>query len=373
VPVLIHAFPDELSRLDVEHRRDAFCGKLSLCNNLVQYGIPFSTTRLHVVSPHSDTFRDDLHAFASVCRVVNGLRSARVGLVGARPSAFNTVRFSEKILQREGIDVETIDLSEIIARAEAYGREAACVRSERDRIRGYLPTDGVPSVALEKIARLSCALSEWIAENGLDAIAVQCWTALERIYGIVPCATMSLLSEQLLPSACETDVMGALSMYALTLAARAPSALLDWNNNYADDPDKAITFHCSNFPKSFLKDARMSYQAIIANDVGRENTYGTFVGRIPPGPATFLRFSSDDLHGRILSYVVEGEYTDDPAETFGGYGVVRIPNLQELLRYIARHGFEHHVAAVRGRAGAIVKEAVRTYLGWELYDHNETT
>jgi len=373
VPVLIHAFPDDPSLLDVEHRRDAFCGKLSLCNNLVQYGIPFSTTSLHVESPRSERFRNDLDAFAGVCRLVNGLRTARLGLVGARPSAFNTVRFSEKILERAGISVETVDLSEVIARAEGYDRDATTVRAELDRIRGYVPTDGIPQAALGKMARLSCALSEWIDENALDAVAIQCWTALERIYGIVPCAVMSLLSERLIPGACEADVMGALSMYALTLATGSPAALLDWNNNWGDDENRAITFHCSNLPKSFLEDARMSHQAIIANEVGVENTYGTCVGRIPPGPATFLRLSSDDVHGRIVGYLVEGEYTDDTADTFGGYGVVEIRNLQGLMQHIVRHGFEHHVAAVRGRAGAVVREAVRMYLGWELYDHDETS
>jgi len=369
VPILIHAFPDEVMKLDIAHRRDAFCGKLSLCNNLVQYGIPFSSTTLHVESPECGTFKDDLKAFAGICNVVKGLRKARLGMVGARPTAFNTVRFSEKILEHEGITVETVDLSEIIAQAQGFDRAASGVKRELKKIKGYIATESIPETALEKMAKLSLALSEWIEKNALDAVAIQCWTALEEIYGIVPCTVMSMLSENMIPSACEADIMGALSMYALELAAGTPAALADWNNNYGEDENKVITFHCSNFPKSFFTDARMSFQAIIANDVGKENTYGTCVGRISAGPATFFRLSTDDINGSIISYLAEGRYTNDEPVTFGGYGVAQIENLQGLMKYIVERGFEHHVAVVKGHVGAIVKEAIGKYLGWDLCDH----
>ena len=369
VPVLVHAFPDEVGKLGIAHRRDAYCGKLSLCNNLVQYGIPFSNTTLHVESPGSDTFKEDLETFAGVCNVVKGLRKARLGVVGARPSAFNTVRFSEKILEREGITVETVDLSEIIAQAQGLDSAASEVKRELERIQDYIATAGIPETALKKMAKLSLVLSGWIEKNALDAVAIQCWTAIEEIYGIVPCTVMSMLSENLIPSACEADIMGALSMYTLALAAQAPAALIDWNNNFSEDENKVITFHCSNFPRSFFAGAEMSFQAIIANEVGKENTYGTCAGRISPGPATFLRLSSDDLRGRIASYLAEGEYTDDEVDTFGGYGVAEIRNLQGLMKTIVERGFEHHVAVVKGHVGAIVKEAIRKYLGWELYGH----
>ncbi len=372
VPILIHAYPDEIGKLDIENRRDAFCGKLSLCNNLVQYGIPFSTTTLHVESPECDTFKDDLRAFAGICSVVKGLRNARLGMVGARPTAFNTVRFSEKILEYEGITVETVDLSEIVEQVQGFDHAASGVKSELKKIKDYIVTEGIPETALEKMAKLSVALSEWIEKNALDAVAIQCWTALEKIYGIAPCTVMSMLSENMIPSACEADIMGALSMYALELAAGTPAALADWNNNYGEDENKVITFHCSNFPKSFFTDVRMSFQAIIANDVGKENTYGTCVGRISPGPATFFRLSSDDLHGRITSYLAEGGYTNDAVDTFGGYGVAEIGNQQGLMKYIVERGFEHHVAVVKGHVGAIVKEAIGKYLGWNLYYHKAT-
>jgi len=112
---------------------------------------------------------------------------------------------------------------------------------------------------------------------------------------------MSMMSHDLMSSACEVDICGAIAMHALRLASGTPSALLDWNNNYADDPDKAVCFHCSNLPKHFFTDVRMDYQEIIAGTVGKDNTFGTMVGRVKSGPMTFARFSTDDAWGRITA------------------------------------------------------------------------
>lgn len=369
VPVLVHAFPDEEGKWTVADRRDSFCGKISVCNNLHQYGIPFTLTRLHTVAPDSPSFRQDLRDFAATCRVVRGFRNVRVGVLGARPAAFNTVRFSEKLLEQAGISVETLDLSEAFGRANRYASSDPELRRKVEEIRAYVPTEGIPENALERLARFALVVEGWIAENELVATAIQCWTSMEEYFGVVPCTVMSMLSQSLLPSACETDITGALAMYALQLASGRPSALVDWNNNYGDDPDKAVIFHCSNFPKSFLDHPKMDYQAIIAGTVGAENTYGTIVGRVPSGPFTFCRITTDDYWGTIRAYVGEGRFTDDPLETFGGYGVVHIENMQQLLRHICENGFEHHVAVNLSQTAAPVYEALSKYLGWEVYGH----
>lgn len=366
VPILVHAFPDELDKLDLDHRRDAFCGKISLCNNLNQFGIKFTDTTLHVEAPESQEFKKDLEDFLAICRVVKGLRTARLGAVGVRPTAFNTVRYSERLLESYGITVETLDLSEVIARANKLDRGSLEVKRELERLRGTFQLEGTPDEALGKMARLSAVLREWIEAEEIDAFAFQCWTAIEEIYGIVPCAVMSLFSESGVPAACEVDVMGALAMYVLELASGQPAALMDWNNNFGDDPDKVILFHCSNFPPSFFASCKMSYQHIIAGTVGRENTYGTVVGKVSPGPATFLRLSTFDTEGRVAGVVAEGSFTDDEVETFGGYGVARIPGLRSLLHRIVRKGFEHHVAVTKAHVGRAVREALKTYLAWEV-------
>ncbi|NLD72884.1 MAG: fucose isomerase [Chloroflexi bacterium] len=370
VPVLIQAFPDELDKMSVATRRDSFCGKMSACNNLTQYGIPYSLTRLLTVDPESDSFREDLERFAAICRVVNGLRHARFGQIGARPAAFITVRYSEKLLENAGISVESVDLSEIFGMANRLGDDDAAVQEKLAAIQGYLSTEGVPSEALVKMAKMAVVFDRFIEDHELDGTAVQCWTAMEEYYGVVPCTVMSMLSDQLKPSACETDITGLIGMYAMALASGRPSALLDWNNNFGDDPNKAVVFHCSNLPQSiFGRKATMDYQAIIAGDVGVENTYGTLAGRIEPTPLTYCRVSTDDEYGTIRAYLGEAVITDEEVDTFGGYGVIQVPEFQNLLAYICENGFEHHVAVNPGLVADALEEAFDKYLGWEVYHH----
>ncbi|HEX2907113.1 MAG TPA: L-fucose/L-arabinose isomerase family protein [Phototrophicaceae bacterium] len=371
VPVFIHAFPDDVSRMGIDDRRDSFCGKMSICNNLRQYNIPYSLTRLHTVDPTSESFMYDLKQFAAVCRVVRGMRTARIGCVGARPSAFKTVRYSEKLLEHAGISVDTLDLSEVYGRIERLADDDGDVLAKRAAIERYARVSNVPDHALVKMSKFGVVMDRWMADAQLDATAVQCWTSMEEYFGIVPCSVMSMLSNGLLPSACETDVVGTVSMLALALASGKPSALVDWNNNYGDDPDKGVVFHCSNLPKDVFVDdiPVMQYQEIIAGSVGAENTYGTLYGRVRETPFTYLRVSTDDLEGKIKAYVGEGEFTNDPLTTFGGYGVVRVPHLQELLQHICANGYEHHVSINQTRVAGAIYEAFTKYLGWATYHH----
>src|ERR1700693_1704255 len=345
VPVLVQATPDTPGRMGIRDRRDSFCGKMSACNNLTQYGIPYSLTTLHTEAPDSDLFRRDLDWFAAVCRVTRGLRRLRIAAIGARPAAFNTVRYSEKILEANGISVEPIDLSEILGRIARMGDKDPAAVAKLAAIHRYVSTNSVPADALLKMAKLGAVIDEWMAQTEVTISAVQCWTSLEEYFGVVPCTVMSMMSENLMSSACEVDICGVVGMHALQLASETPSALLDWNNNYGEDPDKAVCFHCSNLPKHFFKEVRMDFQEIIAGTVGKDNTFGTVVGRVKPGAMCFARFSTDDTSGRIRGYTGSGRFTDDPLDTFGGAGVVEIPGLQKLLHYICENGFEHHVAA----------------------------
>ena len=369
VPILVQAYPDDLKELSVERRRDAFCGKISVCNNLLQYGYPFSLTKLHTVYPTTDSFKADLKKFAGVCRVVKGLKKARLGAVGARPNAFNTVRFSEKLLQAYGISVSTIDLSEVFGAAKKLADDDPKVQERLEEINAYITTEGVPSPALVKMAKLAVVLDDWMEANDLNATAIQCWNSIQQNYGVNACTLMSMISEKLMPSACEVDITGAVSMYALQLASGKPSALVDWNNNYAGDPNKCILFHCGNWAKSFFSEAKMAYAEILATTLGVENTYGTVAGRVPAGPVSFARLTTDDRNGRIHTYVGEGMFTADPLETFGSRAVVEVPGLQRLLKYICKNGFEHHVAMNASHSAAILVEVFETYFGWEVYYH----
>ena len=369
VPVLVQATPDRSDNMTIAVRRDSFCGKMSACNNMMQYGIKYSLTTLHTESVDSPEFKADLEWFSAVCRIVKGLKNLKIGAIGARPAAFNTVRYSERILETNGISVDTLDLSEVFGRIHRMNDHDDVAQEKLKAIKSYVTTQGIPDEALLKMAKLGAVIDQWMKQTYCTISAVQCWTSMEEYFGVVPCTVMSMMSNNLIPSACEVDVPGVLSMYMLALASGTPSALLDWNNNYGSDPNKCVCFHCSNLPKHFFRDVKMDYQEIIAGTVGKLNTFGTCVGRVKAGVMSYARFSTDDRRGVVRGYTGPGRFTDDPLETFGGAGVAEIPQLQKLLKYICHQAFEHHVAANFSDVSKSIHEAAIRYLGWESHYH----
>jgi len=367
VPVLIHASSDELDKMDRENRRDAFCGKISVSSVLYQYGIPFTLTKYHTCPIKSDLFKEDLNRFEKICRIVKKIRNMRLGQIGTRPNAFETVRYSEKILENNGISIEPIDLSEILGYINQLNDNDKKVKEKINFIKNYTATKVIPEDSLNKLAKLAVVIENWVIENELDGFAFQCWPSIQDNFGIVPCAVMSMFSEGLIPAACEVDISGLIGMLILQVASESPSAILDWNNNYGDDPNKMVLFHCSNLPKSFFKDTKMTIHPIIADQKGAEVSFGAIQGRIKTKPCTLLRVETDDLFGEIKALIVEGNYTDDVLDTFGGYGVIEIPNLQNILKVVCKEGFAHHIAASLNKVADIIIEALSNYLGWNVH------
>ena len=221
-----------------------------------------------------------------------------------------------------------------------------------------------------KQARLSVAIDEWMRENEIDASAIQCWTSVQNNYGCATCLSMSMMGERKMPSACEVDVAGAVSMYALLLASGEIPGFLDWNNNYGNENDKCVCTHCSNFPKSFMgRDVEISELDILGETLGRENCFGAVKGHVAGGPMTYFRISTDDRRGKIKAYLGQGEFTDDPFDMDGGIAVCKVPKLRELLAHLCQEGFEHHVAMARTHFAEVLREATEKYMNWDLYHH----
>jgi L-fucose isomerase-like protein len=372
VPILVQACPDDLDQFGLDRRRDAFCGKISVCNNLRQYRIKYSLTRDHTVSLFDPRFKEDLTHFIQTCKVVRGLSRVRIGAVGARPNAFNTTRFSEKLLEAAGITVNTIDLSEVFGQAAKIANDNARVREQVEKIRSYADASQVPDEAIVRMAKFAVVVDDWMKSLSITATAIQCWSSMQKNFGVNVCTIMSMMSEQMLPSACEVDIAGVVGMYALQLASGTPSALVDWNNNYGNDLEKCVFFHCGNWAKDFLPDIRIATAPILGTTLGEENTFGALEGRTEPGPVTFGRVSTDDLSGKLTAYVGAGEFTEDPLSTFGTRAVVRVKGLPALMHVICQNGFEHHAAMNRSHTAGAVAEALGRYLGWTIYHHNRS-
>ena len=370
-PILIQACDDDFDKLQLENRRDAFCGKLSLCNNLYQYGIKYTLTRRHTCAILSDEFKTDVDFFTRVCQVVKALRTARIGQIGARVTPFRTVRYSEKLLQASGITVETEDFSEILADANEMN-DRARIDAKVAEIRAY--GNVAPCGTQEKLtrqAKLILAVEDWMAAHRCTASAIQCWDSVEANYGCAMCLGMSMMGEKGRPSACETDVMGALSMLALLNASGVPPIYQDWNNNYRDEPDKCINVHCSNYPAcAFEEKPEIANLDILATTLGEDVSFGALKGRVRPSKMTYLKLSTDDRRGVIKGYLGEGSFTDDPLPTFGGVAVCEVKDLNGLMRHLTKNGYEHHVALTQFECADVLEEALGNYMGWEIYRHS---
>lgn len=372
VPILIVACADETDKMDMSHRRDAFCGKISLCNNLYQRNIRYTLTQNHTLKTDGEEFSAEVAKFAAVCRVVAGLRNLRVGAVGARPNDFHTVRYSEKLLQASGINTVVTDLSVVIADAKKIG-DAGLIANKVDEIKNYGKVSPVISAEkLENMAKLCIALEDWVVKNQCRASAVQCWDSIQYNYGCATCTAMSMMGEAGLPSACEMDVTGAVTMYALYMAAGAPPGYLDWDNNFDDEREMCVNLHCSNFPKSFFghDDIEIENLDVLSTTIGAEKCFGACKGKVAPGKMTYAKITTDDKNGKIKAYIGEGEFVAHDIETKGGVALCRVKNLQSLLSYICANGFEHHVSMCRGQTADILEEALENYMGWEVYRHS---
>ncbi len=367
VPILIQAFPDELDKMAPALRRDAFCGKFSIMDVFVQYGLPFTVLPPHTAHPGSPEFATQLDYFDRLCRVATGLKRFTVGSVGARTTAFKTVRIDEIALQKHGITMETYDLSSVFARMAALKAGDSVLKAKVKTLTPYTCWKGVPTRAFDQIARLGVVLDRMVVEDGLDCLAVRCWVEMQQQLGISPCVLLSEMNERGIPTACEVDVGNAIMMRALHLATGGAPTCLDWNNNYGDESDKCILFHCGPVPSSLMT-ARGEIQdhAILANAVGKGKSFGCNVGRIAPNPITFGSLLTRD--GKICCYLGEGRFTSDPipADFFGCAGVAEIPGLQAKLQLIGYQGHRHHVSVAAGLVAAPACEAMTKYLGYDV-------
>ncbi len=366
VPILMQAYPDEIGKMDFAHRRDAYCGKFSVTDVFEQYKVPYTVMKPHVVNPLTAEFTKNLHDFAAVCRVVNGMKRFTIGCIGARTTAFKTVRFDEVTMQRHGINVESFDLSELFEFVRAKADDDSKVLAKIEALEKYTDFSRVPQDKKIMLAKISVVIDEYIDTYHLDAIALRCWNEMETYLRVCPCVLLSELNDRGIVASCEIDMCSAITMRALSLATEGPAACLDWNNNYGDDPDKVILFHCGSTAQKLMKEKGTvtSHKMFDKTDAG--SGWGTNEGRIAAFPMTYSNCKTED--GKITIYFSEGEFTDDDIEKefFGCGGVAKIDNLQDKLIRLARGGFKHHTTVANGHVKEILEEAFKYYLGYDV-------
>jgi len=368
VPILLFGGQEEELLTKSTPRRDSFCGLISIAEALRQIDVKYTVAQRPICFPTDASFAEELTRFSAVCRIVKGIREARYGLVGTRPEAFWTCRTDEVALQQFGPTTVTLDLSEALAAMRKMSADDAEVR---DTLADLKATTDVSAIgdeeALTRLCILECFLRRFAWENALDALAVQCWSALQQEWGTCACTPMSRLSNSGIPAACEADVLGAASMHALQIASGTPAGLADWNNLHNEDDDLVNVWHCSAFAGCFAGETpRVCRNEILGQNFGYERVAGTLEFRMSPQPVTLFRLSHDPKTG-FCTCVAHGQIEDDPADTFGAFGWCRIPGLLPFYRNVILRHFPHHVAFTNGHVGGALEEAFRNYLGAEVF------
>ncbi len=367
-PILIQAYPDEIGKMDFEHRRDAYCGKFSIEDVFHQYGIKYTALAPHVVHPLTSEFRQNLNDFAAICRVANGMKRFSIGILGARTSKFKTVRYDEITLQKYGISCETFDLSEVFCRIDQYADDDEKVKQRAEYLKDYTDFSLVPEDKMSTLAKLSVVIDDYIEEYKLDCVTIRCWDEMHEILGIAPCVLLSELNDRGIVASCEIDLCSAINMYSMALASEKPTACVDWNNNYGDDPDKVILFHCGSTAQSLMKGkGTVTDHKMFAKGCPGCG-WGSNEGRIAAFPMTFSNCKTEN--GKLTFYMGEGEFTDDEIEKefFGCGGVAVIDDLQKKLLKLGREGFRHHTVVGVGHMAKILDEAFRYYLGYDIME-----
>lgn len=367
-PIYIQAYPDEIGKMDFDHRRDSYCGKFSIEDVFHQYGVQYTVFAPHVVSPLSKEFEQNLHDFAAVCRVVNGMRHFSIGVLGARTSKFKTVRYDEITLQKYGITCETFDLSDLFWRVEQYADDDKKVAERKEHLKNYTDFSLVPDDKLTTLAKVSVVIDDYMHEFRLDCITLRCWEEMQTVLGVAPCVLLSELNDRGIVASCEIDLCSAINMYSMQLASGKPTACLDWNNNYGDDENKVILFHCGSTAQKLMKSKGLVTDHKMFAKGCPGCGWGANEGRIAAFPMTLSNCKTED--GKLTFYVDEGEFTDDDIEKefFGCGGVAKIPDLQRKLIKLGRCGFRHHTTVGAGHMSMILKEAFEHYLGYEVMD-----
>ncbi len=365
VPILVHAFPDELDKMDFAHRRDSMCGKMAMCNILRQMGINYTLTDKFCVDPLTDDFAKDLDRFAAICRVAGGMKQFNIGAIGARTTAFKTVRYDEIALQRKRVNIETIDMTMVFAKMDSVDSDKLAAKKEK--FSSLADFGKYPPEKLENISRLGVVIDELIEQYDLHAIALRCWDELEKTYGIAPCLILGELNERGIAASCELDISNAIMMRAIYLATNHPVVLLDVNNNYGNEDNKVIFFHCGPAPASFMKGkGEIQEHLMFKKTYGDGSGVGINKGECISCDVTVGSLKTED--GDICTFVTEGKFTDDklPKEFFGFGVVFEKENAKELLNYMASNGYRHHVAVSKGNYASAIEESLGKYLGYKI-------
>lgn len=366
-PILLFGTKEGPFTPDGGRRSDSFCGTLSISSGMYRRNIPFLFGG--IVFPEEQRFIDEIRNFTRVCSIVRGFLGARIGLVGPRPERFETCIFSEDaVMTTFEQRVIPISLLDIVNRAESIEDDDPRLQKILSEMRSEADLTDVTEESIMKSAKLELALKQFAEEKKLSGLGVQCWTAIQEIYGISPCYAMGRLTSQGIMASCEVDIYGALTMLIQYLASlrTTPPHFIDWTIQHQEKDNVFLAWHCGNAPPSIVCEGcrvRIREQSVLSVVLGREKSMGTAEFQLKPGVVTICRLVEYD--GEFKMLVTRGEIEKADQELRGSWSWVRVPDLDLLYRVLVEEGFIHHASLIHGDYVKPITDACR-FLGIEV-------
>lgn len=357
VPLLLWGPRDDAPGPDGLRLRDTQCGLFATSKVLRRMNVPFT----YIVNCRLDepAFDRGFRTFIAAASAANAFRGMRIGQVAPRPGAFWTMMCNEgELLERFGLEVVPLTLSEVEQRSQA------CLKSRKSQvldevksIKHAVDTTDCSEESLHTMVALKMALKDWANEQGLRAIALQCWNAMQQAMGIVPCFINGLLTAEGLPVTCETDIHGAATAILLQAAGHSLQTVFfaDLTVRHPENDNAELLWHCGNFPLS-LRDAKSPTLACSGHYIMEGNYPGCGEFRLKEGPVTVARFDGD--HGEYSLLMGEAKAVAGPLSR-GTYVWVEVGDWPLWEERIIRGPYVHHVAGIHGQYAAALYEACR--------------
>lgn len=366
VPVLLYATKEPPAADDAGLSRvsDSYCGNLSLASGLYRRKIAFRYAGLFF--PGEPELLAEVTDFTRAAAVVKGLRGARIGQIGVRPNSFETVGYDEAaLIQKFGQNVIYAELSDISEQARALAGDDPRVIERVAAIRAGAPTVTVSEAYLVNAARLELALADFWQRNRLSAMAVQCWPSIQRLMNLSVCASYGRLTGQNMLTACETDVLGALSMlvnYQAALGETLPH-FIDWTIQHRENPNRLLAWHCGNAPAALARDPAEVALRSRGNMTGTlppaedDPQAGLYQFQVREGKVTFCRLAEYDNQWKML--IASGEIVPSGETLAGTWSWVEVRDHARLYRTLVEEGFIHHASMIHGDQVAALRLACK--------------
>lgn len=334
--------PIEEGPLGGHRTTDTWCGQFMTTSAIRRRGFKF----LHVrtCNPEEPLFLNKAESFIRAINAIAHFKGARIGQLGTRPMLFESQVVNEQLLQKRfGQMIVPMDLDTVFSRIDAIDPKSAEVAEVVRQITDGVQMQDETNEALVNIARYELAVRGIKDELGVHALAASCWTRVQERFHISTCSSFGRLNEQGIITACEVDLLGASTMWAMYNASlrQAIPDFIDWTDLHPTEPNVWLAWHCGNAAPS-LREPRKS--ALLGRNERMiqwcPTCFGTLEFKLKSGPVTCARLVEYD--GQYNMFIGSGEIIDLEPEIRGAYGWVKVGDIGEWEDKMIEAGIIHH-------------------------------